>query len=54
MIVDHRPVPGPDYWSWRCLVCSEAVDDHAGFLRRWLHRRRVRRIRAALAERRRG
>lgn len=28
MITDHAPVPGPDYWSWKCRVCGEDVEDH--------------------------
>lgn len=51
-IYDHAARPGPDYWHFRCLVCSEPVADHMGLVRGWLMRRRVRRIRAALAERR--
>lgn len=36
----HRPQPGPGYWDFRCLVCSQRVDDHpplwARLRRRWL------------------
>lgn len=39
MIYDHAPAPGPSYWEWRCLVCSERVADHAGFWARWRWRR---------------
>jgi len=21
----HRAAPGPDYWAWRCRVCSKPV-----------------------------
>lgn len=34
----HQPVPGPDYWSWRCLVCSEPVDNHEPWWRRMFHK----------------
>lgn len=34
MIYDHSPVPGPDYWSFRCLECGNPVASHAGLLRR--------------------
>lgn len=36
MIDDHRARPGPGYWDWRCLECSEPVDDHASV---WWHAR---------------
>lgn len=39
LIYDHAPQPGPQHWSWRCLVCSEAVSDHAGWFARWRHNR---------------
>lgn len=32
----HRPVPGPQHWDWRCLVCSEPVADHPSWWRRLL------------------
>lgn len=35
-IYDHKPRPGPQYWNWRCLVCSEPVNQHAGF---WARRK---------------
>jgi hypothetical protein len=25
---DHKPVPGPQYWEWRCRVCDKPVVDH--------------------------
>lgn len=35
----HAPKPGPLYWDWRCLRCSEPVADHpswwARLRRRW-------------------
>lgn len=34
----HKPAPGPMYWDFRCLICSEPVRDHAPFWRRVLHR----------------
>lgn len=34
LIRDHIARPGPFYWSWRCLICSEPVADHAGLLDR--------------------
>lgn len=39
MILDHAPKPGPMYWDWRCLRCSEPVADHGGVLARWRWRR---------------
>jgi hypothetical protein len=27
-VTDHKPVPGPEYWSWRCRICDEPVEDH--------------------------
>lgn len=38
----HRPVPGPSYWDWRCLTCSEPVAAHPGLLARIRHRRELR------------
>lgn len=31
----HRPWPGPGYWDFRCLICSERVVDHSlwGYLK---------------------
>jgi hypothetical protein len=40
VIYDHAPQPGPMYWDWRCLTCSEPVGQHAGWLARWRWRRR--------------
>lgn len=40
MIYDHAPWPGPMAWDFRCLVCSEDVDQHAGLIARWRWRRR--------------
>lgn len=37
-ITDHGARPGPGYWDWRCLVCSEPVDEHAS----WWQRLRLR------------
>lgn len=34
----HAPAPGPDYWNWRCLRCSEPVADHPS----WWQRLRLR------------
>jgi hypothetical protein len=45
-ILDHAPKPGPAYWEWRCLVCSQRVDHHAGILARWRWRRAQRRARS--------
>lgn len=28
MIKDHKPVPGPLHWDWRCLVCEAPVAHH--------------------------
>lgn len=28
-IWDHAAYPGPDYWDFKCLVCSEEVKLHA-------------------------
>lgn len=39
LIYDHPPAPGPGYWDWRCLRCSEPVDRHAGLIARWRWRR---------------
>lgn len=36
----HRPVPGPLYWDYRCLVCSGPVEAHPGLIERWRRRRR--------------
>jgi hypothetical protein len=33
----HRPKPGPGYWDWRCLVCSQRVDQHPPW---WVRLRR--------------
>lgn len=33
-VIWHAPQPGPDYWNWRCLRCSEPVDRHAAWWRR--------------------
>lgn len=30
----HRAVPGPDYWSWRCLQCDGEVRDHPSLWQR--------------------
>jgi hypothetical protein len=46
-IMDHAPRPGPQYWDWRCLVCSQRVDDHAGLWARWRWRRTRRKAGAA-------
>lgn len=40
MTVDrrHNAQPGPMYWDWRCLVCSEPVSDrtvHRPWWKRW-------------------
>ena len=37
VIDDHRAIPGPLYWDFRCLVCSENVSDHSFW--RWLWRK---------------
>lgn len=37
-LVDHRPIPGPDYWNWRCLRCGEPVSVHPGFFTRLFRR----------------
>ena len=42
----HRPAPGPSYWEWRCLICSERVDAHPGFFARRRHRRELKRANA--------
>lgn len=28
-IWDHRAVPGPDYWDFRCLECGQPCHHHA-------------------------
>ena len=38
----HAPVPGPQYWDWRCLRCDQPVNAHPGLLRRLIHRWRNR------------
>lgn len=42
VIDDHAPLPGPDYWNWRCLRCGEAVRLHGPWWRRLLNRWRRR------------
>jgi hypothetical protein len=32
-IDDHIAQPGPVYWDWLCLVCSEPVDAHVSAIR---------------------
>lgn len=31
---NHRAVPGPDYWSWRCLKCDGEVRNHPSLWQR--------------------
>lgn len=44
LVLDHRPRPGPGYWDWRCLTCSEDVALHGSWLERWRWRREQRRL----------
>jgi hypothetical protein len=37
-MIMHPAQPGPFYWSYRCLHCSENVSEHAGFIRLLLWR----------------
>lgn len=41
-LIMHCPIPGPLYWNWRCLLCDQAVDDHANWLQRLVYRWRLR------------
>jgi hypothetical protein len=36
----HPPVPGPEYWGFRCIRCGINVENHPTFLQRV--RRRIR------------
>lgn len=27
----HLPAPGPQYWSFRCMICDGNVADHASW-----------------------
>lgn len=41
LITDHIAEPGPLYWDYRCLVCSDLVSKHSftGYLREKLKAR---------------
>lgn len=34
----HSPIPGPEYWNYRCLVCGKSVADHPSLWRRIMAR----------------
>lgn len=38
-IYTHRFRPGPEYWDWRCLTCSESCKKHVSAWKRFLWRR---------------
>jgi hypothetical protein len=38
----QTPRPGPDYWSWRCLVCDLPIRAHDGWWMRLLRALRAR------------
>jgi len=33
-MIDHKPIPGPMYWDFKCLQCDGLVKDHAPWWRR--------------------
>lgn len=32
-MIEHLARPGPGYWEWRCLRCSEPCSQHTGLIR---------------------